>query len=153
MNDKQPKTKPSRALNEHGLTVRQEAFCIAYVNNAGNGTQAARDAGYPSNGAHTRAYEALKSKRVQARLETLTRELMSSYAAGCVAVLYELAVSSPSDTVRAASASSLLDRTGYRTPLIIEIDDHRTQADVDRELAILLGLDGSDKAPDTPKPH
>ena len=140
------KPKYSRVLNEHGLTGRQEAFCIAYVNNAGNGTQAAIEAGYPVNGAHTRAYEALRSKRVQARLETLTRTMMGSYAAGCVAVLYELAVSSPSDTVRQAAASSLLDRTGYKAPVVVEVSDTRTQQDVDRELAALLGLDSLDQS-------
>lgn len=133
--------KISRTLNEYGLTARQEGFCHAYVDTAGNGTQAAIKAGYPEGAAHSRAYECLKSPKVLARLETLTREMMSSYATGCVAVLYELAVGSSSDTVRAAAASSLLDRTGYKAPVIVEIEDHRSQADVDKELAILLGLD------------
>jgi hypothetical protein len=57
-----------------------------------------------------------------------------------VHALRELAISASSETVRQAAASSLLDRTGYKAPVVIELDDHRTQADVDKELAILLGL-------------
>ena len=126
--------------NEYGLTDKQEAFIRAYVQNGGNGTQAAKDAGYPDKAAHTRAYENLRLPKILARMETLTRELMSDCAPACVRVLKELAVSSASDTVRQAAASSLLDRTGYKVPVLLEINDHRSQKDVDRELAILLGL-------------
>ena len=127
--------------NEYGLTEKQELFINAYVLNGGNGTQAAKDAGYADSGAHTRAWDMLRMAPVQARMETLCRDLMGKHAPAAIAALAELAVSSPSDTVRQAAASSLLDRTGYKLPILLEIDDHRTQQDVDRELSILLGLD------------
>lgn len=139
--------------NQYGLTEKQELFINAYVLNGGNGTQAAKDAGYADAGAHTRAWDMLRMARVQARMETLCRDLMSKHAPAAIASLAELAVSASSDTVRQAAASSLLDRTGYKVPLVIEVDDHRTQGDVDRELAILLGLDPPDAPSASTKPH
>lgn len=79
-------------------------------------------------------------------METLCRELMSKHAPACIAALRELAVSAASDTVRQAAASSLLDRTGYKAPVLVQVEDHRTQADVDAELAVLLGLQDTDNA-------
>ena len=128
-------------LNEYGLTVKQEAFVCKYVQNGGNGTAAAKAAGYSDVSAHVRAHEFLKLPKIQARMETLTRAFMSDCAPACVKVLRDLAVNAVSETVKQAAASSLLDRTGYKIPLVIQLDDHRSQADVDRELSILLGLD------------
>ena len=129
-------------MNEYGLTAKREAFVRNLVENGGNKKQAAIDAGYPEGSAGPRASEALNCPKVQARIETLLREHMSGVCAPiAVKALQELAVSSSSDTVRQAAASSLLDRTGYKVPVVLEITDHRTQADVDKELAILLGLD------------
>ena len=134
------------ARNEHGLTERQEKFVRYYVENGGNGTRAARDAGYPHDASHSRAWDCLQVPKVQARIQTLARELMASHAPACIKVLAELAVSSASDSVRLVAASTLLDRTGYKLPVVVEVSDHRTQADVDRELATLLGLDIQDEA-------
>ena len=128
-------------LNEYGLTPRQELFVRKYVESGGAGTESAKQAGYAPTGAHVRASELLAMPKVQARLETLSRDLMASYAPGCIRALHQLAVNAQSETVRQAAATSLLDRTGYKVPLILEINDNRTQADVDRELSILLGLD------------
>jgi phage terminase small subunit len=142
------------ALNEYGLTVKRESFVRHLVENGGNKKQAAIDAGYPEGSAGPRASECLQCPKVQARIETLLREYMSGECAPiAVAALKQLAVSSSSDTVRAAAASSLLDRTGYKVPVVVQLEDHRTQADVDKDLAVLLGLDalgdpaGDDKAP------
>ena len=147
--------------NEYGLTDQQERFIQAYVLNGGNGTQAAITAGHPDGSAHSRAWDNLKLPKIQVRMETLCRELMSKHAPAAIASLAQLAVSASSDTVRQAAASSLLDRTGYKVPLVVEIDDHRTQADVDRELAVLLGLDQPEASTASsgelrlskPKPH
>ena len=147
--------------NEYGLTAKQELFINAYVLNGGNGTQAAKDAGYAHPGAHTRAWDMLRMPPVQARMDTLCRDLMSKHAPAAIAALAQLAVSASSDTVRQAAASSLLDRTGYKVPIVVEVNDTRSQKDVDRELAILLGLDspgdpassdGADR-PAGDKPH
>ena len=139
-------------LNEYGITELAEAFIREYVENGGNGTAAAKVAGYPDSSAHSRAWENLGNPKIQARMETLCRDLMGKHAPAAIAALAELAVSSTSDTVRQAAASSLLDRTGYKVPITLEINDHRTQQDVDKELAILLGLDEpAAQDPDGPK--
>jgi len=135
----------SLSRNEHGLTERQELFVWEYVRNGGNGTQAAKKAGYPDNAAHSRAWELLQKPKIQERMATLVRELMSEHVPACLKSLKELAVTASSESVRLQAASTLLDRTGYRTPIVLEVDDHRTQADVDRELSILLGLDVQDE--------
>ena len=128
-------------LNKYGLTPKQEEFCAAFVRSGGVKTKSAIAAGYPESSARSRAFDCLQSPRVQARIETLCREFMSECAPAAIRSLADLAVNAASETVRQAASSSLLDRTGYRVPLVLEIDDHRSQADVDRELSILLGLD------------
>jgi len=134
----------SQSMNEYGLTARQEAFVREYVANGGNGTLAAKDAGYGDDGAHSRAYELLKMPKIQGRMETVCRELMASFVPGCLQSLHKLAVSASSETVKASAAATLLDRTGYKAPILLEVTDHRSQDDVDKELAVLLGLDSLD---------
>jgi len=130
----------STKRNEHGLTERQEAFVNAYVENGGNATQAAITAGYAKTAAHVRGSEALKAPAVQARMDKLVRQKMQHAAPLAVETLKELAVSASSETVRQAAASSLLDRTGYKVPVQVEVTDTRTASQVDAELAALLGL-------------
>lgn len=141
---------PGSALNEYGLTDCQELFVSAYVSNGGNGTKAAIAAGYAEAGAHTRAYELLRMPKIQARMDTLTRAYMSECAPAAVKALMTLAVGASSETVRQAAASSLLDRTGYKAPILVQVQDNRTQDDIDKELAILLGLDVGDLAASQP---
>ena len=71
---------------------------------------------------------------------TLTREMMSEHAPACVKVLADLAKSAVSESIRHSAATTILDRTGYRTPILIDVLDHRNQQDIDAELATLLGL-------------
>ncbi len=130
----------STKRNEHGLTERQESFVQAYVENGGNATQAAITAGYPQGSAHQRGHECLRLANVQSRMETLVRQKMAHAAPVAVSSLMELAVSASSETVRQAAASSLLDRTGYKVPVQVEVTDTRTASQVDAELAALLGI-------------
>ena len=128
-------------LNEFGLNARQEAFAAAFVRTGGAKTKSAIEAGYPESSARTRAYDCLQSLRVQARIETLCREFMSECAPAAIKTLADLAVNATSETVKQAAATSLLDRTGYKAPILLEVTDTRTQKDIDAELAVLLGLD------------
>lgn len=59
------------AKNERGLTPKQEAFCIAYVANGMNASQAARDAGYSQSSARQRGRELLDRPHVQQRIQEL----------------------------------------------------------------------------------
>jgi phage terminase small subunit len=123
------------------LTGLQSAFTVKYVENGGNGTKAAIEAGYGPKGAHVRASELLRLPHIQAEITKLCRVMLAVSAPKAIKVLGELAVSASSDSVKLQASISLLDRAGYRHHEKIEISDHRTQADVDRELGILLGLD------------
>ena len=127
-------------MNEYGLTTRQEAFVVNYVNSGGQGTQSAKDAGYKTVSAHTSACKTLKLPKVQERLMSLTREMMSEHAPACVKVLAELAVTAQSESIKHAAATTILDRCGYKSAVLIEVSDNRSQADIDTELAVLLGL-------------
>lgn len=139
--------KISRKKNEHGLTDRQETFIAAYVENGGNATQAAITAGYAESGAYQRGHEILRNQAALARMESLVREKMYKAAPLAVESLMKLAVSASSDTVKQAAASSLLDRTGYKVPVKVEITDNRTAAQVDAELAALLDMDVAEISP------
>jgi len=112
---------PGSKFNEYGLTVRQEAFIRNYVLNAGDGTKAAIEAGYAPSGARARANECLALNKVQVRMESLSRELMSNYAPGCLASLNHLALKGKSESVRVQAAATLLDRSGYKAPVKLEI--------------------------------
>lgn len=59
------------------LTERQERFCIEYVLNKGNGTEAARRAGYSDSSEDvlaSAAYETLRNPRVITRINELREE-------------------------------------------------------------------------------
>ena len=133
-------TELGRSLNEYGLTERQEKFAREYVFSGGLGTKAAKNAGYATKSAHAAASTTLQKPKIQERIATLTREYMGEFAPACVRVLAELAVNAQSESIKHAAATTLLDRTGYKAPVLIEVSDNRSQADIDTELAVLLGL-------------
>jgi hypothetical protein len=131
-----------------GLTCRQREFVSAYAINpqtCGKVEQSAIEAGYSQGGARTRGGELLKMGHIQAAIRKQCEQVLASSAPMAISVLVELTESACSESVRCTAACSLLDRAGFKTPAKIEISDHRTQADVDRELAILLGLDVQDE--------
>lgn len=129
------------AKNEYGLTEKQAAFCSEFVSNGGQKEKAALAAGYAESSARTRAYELLQRTCIQAKIREITRNELSSLGAEALNELRKLMVSAKSESVRQLSATAILDRSGYKHPEVIEIDNHRSIEDVDRELAILLGLD------------
>lgn len=110
-------------------------------------------AGYAESSARTRAYELLQRTCIQAKIREITRNELSSLGAEALNELRKLMVSAKSESVRQLSATAILDRSGYKHSEVIEIDNHRTQADVDRELAILLGLDIQDDTSEIPDVH
>ena len=127
-------------MNEYGLTEKQESFVANYVNSGGQGTISAKRAGYSKASSHVSACQMLKLPKIQERMMTLTRELMGIHAPACVSVLAELAVSAESESIKHAAATTILDRCGYKSPILLDISDNRTQGDIDNELATLLGL-------------
>ena len=127
-------------MNEYGLTERQESFVSNYVQMGGEGTKAAKKAGYANSCAHVQSSVLLRLPKIQERMMTLTRNVMGEHAPACVKVLAELAVSAQSESIKHAAATTILDRCGYKSPVLIEVSDNRSQADIDTELAVLLGL-------------
>lgn len=68
------------------LTVKQEKFCLAYVEK-GNATQAAIDAGYSKRSARAIGTETLQNPAVRARVEALLQEIQNEKIADATEVL------------------------------------------------------------------
>jgi len=137
------------AQDKDGLTERQRAFVSAYVANGGKLEKAAIEAGYAEGGARTRAYDLMRMPKVQAAIRLENNQQMGRHASSAIEVLKELMEKADSETVKAACAQSLLDRSGYKLPEQLVVTDNRTAADVERDLAILLGIAGEEDT-DTP---
>ena len=65
-----------RQYADSELTPRQRRFALEYLSNGGNGTQAAIAAGFSKSGAHVRASELVKNRKVKAFIlaQLATRE-------------------------------------------------------------------------------
>lgn len=57
-----------------GLTFKQAAFAAEYVHHKGNGTKAAKAAGYGESSAHVRASELVRNRKVKRAIRNLTRK-------------------------------------------------------------------------------
>ena len=123
-----------------GLTIRQRAYAREYVRNGGKGEQAAIAAGYGKAGARQRSTECLQAPAVQEEIRRQVNAMMSDHVPMCLRVLAELAEKAESETVRNSAAQTIMDRTGYKLPDKLVINDTRTAQDVERDLAVLLGI-------------
>lgn len=61
-------------MGDSGLKIRQLRFCATYVENGGNGTQAAKDAGYSHHTAAAMATENLQKPSIKAEIARLQKE-------------------------------------------------------------------------------
>ena len=94
------------------LTDQRKQFVEAYCR-LGNGTMAAREAGYKDS--KSLVNQASKLKRELAA--EISEELRSSFmnaAPKALSILMDLAENSASDSVKFQAAKDLLDRAGYR---------------------------------------
>jgi len=82
---------------------------------------------------------------VQAAIRKQCEQMLANSAPLAISVLVELAESASSESVRFQAASSLLDRTGFKNPVQVEIKEYRTMDEVDAELQMLLGIIPSEK--------
>lgn len=73
------------------LITKYEAFCLAYVRNNGNGTQAAIEAGYAKGSAHVRASQLISDPKVSARIDNLRRSKFKALHMGADEALAEIA--------------------------------------------------------------
>jgi phage terminase small subunit len=102
------------------LTDRQKKFAEAFLE-LSNGTKAAIEAGYAGAGAHTGASRLLKNVKVKGYLEGLQkerRERIQSRLVGmaekAAEMMFELATTADSESVRLSAIKDILDRAGYK---------------------------------------
>ena len=95
------------------LTGKQEAFCLAYVANSGQGTEAAKEAGYATKFAHVEAHRLLKNPKILTRVHSLTQEAFAKLAPAMLEGMAQLARNAKSEKVRHDSIRDLLDRAGH----------------------------------------
>ena len=121
------------------LTEQQKAF-IRCFSISGNATQSAVEAGYSKNTAQQQGYE-LKHKLAM-EIDNETKKVLTGSVPMAVDVLKKLIHDSkiPPST-RLQAVNSLLDRTGYSSSSITQIQDithKRSDADLRQELNHLL---------------
>jgi phage terminase small subunit len=99
-----------------GLTPRQSAFVLAYVQNGdGNATRAARDAGYSASSAAVIGYRLLRREDVLRHIHAGTVQALAAHAPVALATMTSL-LGARSEFVRQQAASDLLDRAGMKPP-------------------------------------
>jgi phage terminase small subunit len=98
------------------LTPLQEAFVINYVANGGNGTRAAKAAGYEKTSAHVRSSQLLRKPAICEAVLVLTRAMQASHAPAALATVAMLMKRSKSDYVRLEAAKDIQARLGLQAP-------------------------------------
>jgi phage terminase small subunit len=125
---------PSRVTTPSGeLTPKQDAFVDAYVANGGNGSAAAREAGYAESSAHVEANRSLKNPLILQEIYRRTVMAVGAAAPRALQTIVELSSTAKSDYVKLEASRDLLDRAGLRAPDKV---DHR----LDGELRITIDL-------------
>lgn len=136
---------------------REQAFVMAYLSNGGNGTEAARAAGYSdpakgdykgSAGIRVRAYELLHREKVLAAIEEVGRKEFRGLLVPALTALKTL-LEKPDHTDHAKVVQSVLSRLGFSEKAAVEMNINHTHTDrtgaalMDRikELAAKHGLD------------
>ena len=125
------------------LTDQRKQFVEAYCR-LGNGTMAAREAGYKDS--PSLVNQASKLKRELAA--EISEELRSSFmnaAPKALSILMDLAENSASDSVKFQAAKDLLDRAGFRpVDRREEIRPQRSPEELEAEMVRLVGKEKAD---------
>ena len=122
------------------LTEQRKQFVEAYCR-LGNGTLAAREAGYKDTPSLANQASKLKRELSVEIAKELTANFMS-VAPRAMKTLVDLAENSPSDSVKLAACKDLLDRAGFR-PIDRreEIRPQRTPVELEAEIKRLVGTE------------
>ena len=126
---------------KHGhLTEQRKHFVEAYCR-LGNGTLAAKEAGYKDSPSLVNQASKLKRELSSEIAEELTANFMSA-APKALSILMDLAENSASDSVKFQAPIDLLYRAGFR-PIDRreEIRPHRTPAELEAEIKRLVGTE------------
>ena len=124
---------------KHGhLTEQRKHFVEAYCR-LGNGTLAAKEAGYKDSPSLVNQASKLKRELSSEIAEELTANFMSA-APKALSILMDLAENSASDSVKFQASIDLMDRAGFR-PIDRreEIRPQRTPAELEAEIKRLVG--------------
>ena len=120
------------------LTEQRKHFVEAYCR-LGNGTLAAKEAGYKDSPSLVNQASKLKRELSSEIAEELTANFMSA-APKALSILMDLAENSASDSVKFQASKDLLDRAGFR-PIDRreEIRPQRTPEELEAEIKRLVG--------------
>ena len=126
---------------KHGhLTEQRKHFVEAYCR-LGNGTMAAKEAGYKDSPSLVNQASKLKRELSSEIAEELTANLMSA-APKALSILMDLAENSASDSVKFQASKDLLDRAGFRpVDRREEIRPQRTPAELEAEIKRMVGTE------------
>jgi phage terminase small subunit len=89
-NLKKTKAPEKAALAPRELTLKQALFCQEYVANDGNGSEAAKKAGYSEASAHDMSVENLQKPAIQARIASIQKNRAARLEADADWVVKEL---------------------------------------------------------------
>jgi len=115
------------------LTTKQNQFIDAYVANGGNGSAAAREAGYAESSAHVEANRALKNPLIVQEIFRRTTLAIGAALPKALNTVVRLSESAKSEYVQLEASRDLLDRAGMKAP---EKIDHR----LDGEFRVTIDL-------------
>jgi hypothetical protein len=108
------KKTSTRPRAKKGLSVKQQAFCRAYVRNNGNGVQAAREAGYRGTDATLRtvASENLTKPNVKAFLKQIAEDAQKSQGGSNFSIMCINEALQRTSVLARASLDDILDEHG-----------------------------------------
>ena len=124
---------------KHGhLTEQRKHFVEAYCR-LGNGTLAAKEAGYKDSPSLVNQASKLK-RELSAEISEELRSSFMNAAPKALSILMDLAANSASDSVKLQASKDLLDRAGFR-PIDRreEIRPQRTPEELEAEIKRLVG--------------